>query len=438
MKLIKTATIGAAALAAASLLANAQTIVRYTGSTAYRSAVHAALLTSGASGVWDSAPTYGYQGTAGVSGANCSEFEGNIGGVNYIIKCSWTGSEAGIQTVDQGGTGLAIYLPDPTNNGMPTVGGVATALTTGGTPNLDDSTNSTTTTAHPTYFESHIPDVDMADTFQTSSQFYTTGSKSYQGHTYPALTPVPAAGNVIAGGVVGVVPFLFVASHSATFTNMTSQLARSILVNSSIQKSQFTGNSADTSLVYVLGRDSDSGTRLTTLAETGYGAQTAVFQNYPYTAAAPMTPITTVNNVVASVSEVPASTVDGISLPAGDGGYNSGGNLSKAMCSDTTTNSIGDLVTYLGTSDEGNAVSGSFSSFPCTAMTYNGVAYSVNNVQQGAYTFWGYEHMYYRSGSPAATAAAQVAKVIATSTAVIFTNSMVVNRTTDGATVNAN
>jgi hypothetical protein len=60
------------------------------------------------------------------------------------------------------------------------------------------------------------------------------------------------------------------------------------------------------------------------------------------------------------------------------------------------------VISYLGVSDgnkitSGNAVNG-------TALTYNGVSFSTSNVANGNYSFWAYEHEYYLTGAPVATA----------------------------------
>jgi hypothetical protein len=407
MKVTKTVMIGALSLAALGSFANAATVVRLCGSTAFRAVVHQALLAS----VFDSAPNYGYAGTSGVSGANCSEFSGNISSSPFLIKTYWSGSEGGIQAVDQDSTGLALFFVDPTNNGLPTVGGVATALTSGGTANLDDSTSSANQTAHPTFFEHAIPDGDFSDTFQGASQFNTLGTQSYQGHKYPALTAV-SGGSITSGGIIGVIPFEFVASHTSTITNITSQVFRALEAEGSLSRSQFPGQLvSDTTTVTPIGRDADSGTRVTALSETGYGGQNAVIQSYPYNLSQTTTPIAVYGATVTSVSEVPASTVDGVPLVAGNGGYSSGGNLSKAMTA--TTAGFGDFIAYLGASDAAAAQNTGNSSTPAIGLQYNGVTPSLSALENGQYTFWGYEHVYYRAGSSVASTINTVAQDIA-------------------------
>jgi hypothetical protein len=80
-------------------------------------------------------------------------------------------------------------------------------------------------------------------------------------------------------------------------------------------------------------------------------------------------------------------------------------------------------------------------------MTYNGVAYSPTAVEEGQYSFWGYEHLDYRttySGNGKTVADLIAAKILNVDAAVIpsgsvapgiLLGSMRVQRTTDGAII---
>src|SRR4051812_25586211 len=92
MKLLRN-LIMAACTAILCATAQAQTIVRITGSTAYRGATHTAITHIFAAGF-----TYGYTG-ATLSGAGQAIFTGTVGGNPVIIKTSWSGSTGGVQTV---------------------------------------------------------------------------------------------------------------------------------------------------------------------------------------------------------------------------------------------------------------------------------------------------------------------------------------------------
>src|SRR5262249_15938325 len=80
-------------------VATAQNKVYITCSTAFRGVIYDAMA---GTTVFDSAPTVAvYNSNAALdphTGGNM-DFEGLIGGVSYIIKCAWSGSEAGIGDV---------------------------------------------------------------------------------------------------------------------------------------------------------------------------------------------------------------------------------------------------------------------------------------------------------------------------------------------------
>jgi len=417
MKLVKTAMLGALALTATGMLAHATTytVIRFTGSTAFRAVACHALLNS----VFDSAPGWGCNGSSGgetgLDGANTSEFVGNIGGNPYLIKCSWSGSEFGIYATDQGGTGVAINFPDPANQATPYLASSSTNNTvsivgqTSGVTGLADGSGSTTSTSlqngngvNP--FDVSVPDATFSDTYDAASQFYTAGTATYHGFTYPGSPTFVGANSGNSDGIIGVIPFEWVANNASTFTGMTSQLARTLFAKGKVHEEQFFGNSTDTNYVYLLGRDNDSGTRLTTVSESGYGTANAVKQYMPYPST--VTSGYTVGNAISSAGVTinslqlcPTETVDGITLSSPQGGYSSGGSLSKALDSVWPSGSNG--VTYLGASDANNAEDiGTSATFDngagaAKALTYNGVAATTNNIETGLYTFWGYEHIYY-------------------------------------------
>ncbi|MGI8437144.1 MAG: hypothetical protein ACR2NX_09610 [Chthoniobacterales bacterium] len=124
-------------------------------------------------------------------------------------------------------------------------------------------------------------------------------------------------------------------------------------------------------LVFAVGRSTGSGTRVTALAETGFG----VFQNVVQ-----VTVNSDANNSVTGYTDV------------GNSGYSGGGAEAVALTKAATV-ATGYAVGYLGVEDF-NAVVAGFGK----KLTYDGVDFSIANVQNGNYTFWGYEHMYYTPG----------------------------------------
>ena len=399
MKMIKLTAAALFALAFAGV-ASAQTTVRITGSTAFRAATQTAI-----GNILNPGYTYAYIGSS-LNGANQSTFVGTTktGNISVIIKCSFAGSVGGVQTIAQQSpvvTTASPYISE--TNALATTGLVLTA----GTATFDSPANA---------------DIAMSDTYQSSTAFTGTG--------YNTLTDT----------VVGVVPFVWtkgissdtaVAASLANVTNITPLLARAVLTGSGTPLSMFTGATADSTVfVYAMGRDEDSGTRLTTYAESGFGIFGSPIQ-YQATVA---------SGAITAIAAYQAQTILGISYTAGHSGYSSGGTLATtlntpvaAAARDSLSSKFA-LIAYFGVNDA-NGVNGGANN-----LTYNGVPYSVANVQEGRYTFWGYEHVMYRSTltGNAKTVADQLATQIRTTDATVsgvLLASMNVSRVTEGAVI---
>ncbi len=410
MKLLKLMTGSILALALVGA-AQAQTTMRITGSTAFRSNTHTAIQNIFDAGTLTFAYLDNANGTATISNTSAAIFKGNIGGVATTIKSHWSGSEGGIQTVAGSPNFTVTYFADTTST-LPPPGNKlpnGTALT-----------------------DSSVPDVAMADTFQATSIFHGT----VNGITYATLNKQKKTTGLPAGQIVGVVQFEFVASNSAPggLANMTSQNARDLWANGHMALSLLTGVSGDESFtVYAAGRDIDSGTRLTTFAETGLGALATVKQYEPLKGGVRANTCCGALDAPPYTLEPPA-TINGITEPLGDGGYSSGGDLANAI-SNTTSGSTC-FATYLGLSDAGTAIGNG-----AHALNYNGIPYSVTAVQEGQYTFWGYEHLFYRDTTitKVKTVADKLAlQIFNTDAPAPHYNAMKVTRKTDGAVVTQN
>jgi len=353
-------------------VSRAQTIVRITGSTAFRAGVHQAIediLDPGQS----LSIAYVNSGSSGLPGASAAFFHGSLyssnGGGPVYIKTYWSGSVGGVQSVSQTLPLSSAWLTN-------TTAGTQAGVNVYGSAVYDPAT---------------APDVCMSDVFQASTPFPT-----------PALTEQ----------TVGVVPFKWVRNNGSpsTWNNITPQLAIALYGGSgSLPLALFTGASSDEGTsVFALGRNADSGTRLTAFAESGVGAFSTVQQYYPLNGS---TVIKSGGSTTITGQEfVPQDTVNGITYAAGNSGYNSGGDLAAAMKATGSFTAVGGYyVTYLGLSDAYTAEHGG-----ATDLTYNGVAYSTNAVQEGQYTFWGYEHLDYRTGytAPGKTVANLIANKI--------------------------
>jgi len=256
-------TVALSALFATSASAASYT-VNLSGSTAFRSSVHSAIQAN-LTGV-----TYAYTdvGTKGLGKASYSIFNGTIGSDTYQIRCTWTGSVAGVIDLGQQNTLAAL----PTN----------TVCSSGGTAMVGTEASFATATM--------VPDAAFSDVYQSSTSETAT----------------------LTDKVVAVAPFKFIANHGSTLTNMTPQVFRAIFSTGGVPQSVLTGNPADTNIVIGVGRDSSSGTRATAMAETGYGISNAPSQY-----------IITVSGSTWGASDVvPQSST---------GGYTSGGTLAADM-----------------------------------------------------------------------------------------------------------
>ncbi len=401
MKMIKNTLVALLAVAFAGI-ASAQTTIRITGSTAFRAATVTAI-----QNILQPGYTYGYIGSS-VTGANQSTFVGTTktSNLSVIVKCSWAGSVGGVQTIAQQSPVVTTTNPYISETNALTATGL---VLTASTAIFDSPANA---------------DISMSDSFQSSTAFSGTG--------YNTLTDT----------IVGVVPFVWTKGSSsdtavqailANVTNMTPLAARAIL-SGGAPISLLTGNSADSSVwVYPMGRDEDSGTRLVQYAESGFGIFGSPVQFQP----------TISSGAIASIAPWPAQTILGISYPIGHSGSSSGGTLATYLNTPVAAaarDSLGAkfaLVAFFGVNDANGVNAGG------NNLTWNGVPYSAAAVQEGRYTYWGYEHLMYRNtltGNPK-TVADQLANQIKTQDAAVsgvLLSTMNVSRVTEGAVITHN
>ncbi|MEP6669134.1 MAG: hypothetical protein ABJF10_08280 [Chthoniobacter sp.] len=359
MKLLKLLAAGLLAVSFAAT-ASAQTKIYITGSTAFRGATVNAIsaLLAGTGTIVTASDN------ASLTSANAVTWTGgSVGGNTVTIKASWSGSAGGTQTV-AGNAAAALtvrFLPDGAT----------------GTANADPRN-----TANPA--EVVRPDIAMADNLQSSTLFNGT----FLGKTYLHLTDA----------TVGVIPFRFVASAGfPTGVSINPGLAQYLYTGGSVPLALFTGANADESaVVYAAGRDPDSGTRIVAMAESGVGVFNGVQQYQP-----------TIDTVtpfhITALNLYPATTINGVPITDGNSGESSGGSLrgftnhvldASAYDPNGFGYTAGYVMTYLGVSDAASAIGGSPAGVP---LLWNGVDFSVTAVQEGQYTFWGFEHILWRS-----------------------------------------
>ena len=428
MKNIKNTLLAGAVAFGLASSASATTYLRLLGGNSDADAVHNSILnvltnTTVYSG--NSLTSYAYE-TAALKGSKNAIFSGNISGVGaVIIKTRFAGGEQGIQATVQGYT--AKFLND-TN--LP-VSGSTSGLT---------SANETDISA---------PDATTSQTFQATSRFAAgaTVNQTNGAVTYSALTPWDGT-----NGITGATPFVFVATSDAPFTNLTTRQAQDLWSGGKVKLSAFTGNVADTNkFVYATGRDIDSGTRLTCMLAIGFSANGQVKQYQPSTSAnAQITSAATANGATNNkLNAFPAGTINNVAVAIFNNGYNSGGNLVKALAASATnyggTAGVAAIVGYAGANDSDPQTTNSVN--PLKELAFEGVYlgsangnYNTNAALiNGLYNVWGYEHLYFSAAVALDANASAIGNAIATqlfnTDAVVRVSSMTVSRAGDGGAI---
>jgi hypothetical protein len=380
--------------------ASAETIY-LAGSTAFRSAANTAVKN------YCTANGGSITASNNTSFGSATKYVGSFtnGGSTHYISVALSGSEGGIQTA-----------AGP-RSGSNAVNNTFWASNATGT-NLANLTIS------------KPADLAFSDTYQGTSLF----NGAFNGKTYASLEGYDGG-----DGVVGVVTFCWVASSNCPIANVTSMAAQNVLAGGSAPVALFTGNPSDeTKGVYLIGRNSDSGTRLATFGECGFGAN-SLPQQYKY-------------NTNNSIQLYPAETINGVVAGLGNSGYSSGGTVAGFMVNTLASGASllvdgsasiyaeNYLIGYAGVSD-----ANSYTASGLKKLTYNGFESSTANIANGSYTFWTYIHLYQ---NPAASAVAKAvsssigstlqSSSTATVTPNVGYNNMRVGRNGDGLSIYAN
>lgn len=374
--------------------AYADVTVNITGATAFRAA---SLLSIKAKYVASGQPfKFAHdQATVGgttFSGATRAIFIGSFPGVpgTTTIRCCFTGSVEGVRAL------VPVVDPVPPTYYQSALL-AATTATVGGAE-IANQGNSGAASA-----TSHIAFSDVSK----------------------AVTPYASLPLQPSNPQAGVIVFTMLTNEGSPVTNVTTQQFRALLNGGFLPLSMFTGNTADTSNVFVTGRNDGSGTRSVYLAETGYGVATAVKQYV--TNVSTSTALTTIQLVPAGGLNSPAlpgqssanaSTVWGQDID-GNGGYNSGSilrtDMGKTGAAVTVLDELGgdsfgapvraDLVTWVSVNDAVNARNNGAVFCGYNGVRLDGIAASGTTltaadrakVTEGYYTAWSYEQMYRRN-----------------------------------------
>jgi len=276
----------------------------------------------------------------------------------HFVSVAWSGSEGGIQSA-----------------AGPRVGQDGAINNTFWAANATGTNSESNTVSVPA-------DACFSDTYQATSMF--SGDNGY----------TPLTGFDGGDGIAGVVTFCWAVSTNCPITNMTAMGAQNLIPAGKMPVTIFNGNLADTNKsVFLIGRNSDSGTRLAAFGECGYGANFAP-QQYKY-------------NSTTNIEIFPGEDINGLTAGPGNSGYSSGSSVAAFMTNNladganlkvdgvSSTSVSNYLIGYVGLGDVNARM---------RKLTYNGVESTSNNIINGSYSFWTYIHFYYNPDASALTA----------------------------------
>lgn len=372
MKTIK--LLCASALAVASVgIASAQTPVKITGSTALRKATYFAIVNSLNS---PAAAAIGGDTTGNdMSGAGRAIITGTLktgtnSGSSVAYQLAWAGSVGGTKAVAQGLSTIPDASFDSAHTWMSTGNSrtpvsIVSGKIQGWTEIAAGSAAFDTATA---------PDAANSDVNKSLYPFSTSN-----------LTEKNGAG-------VGVIQFYWVKGRKHPditnttsyegLTNVTQLQGQLLLAAGALPLSMFTGDSNDAAIdVLLVGRNNDSGTRVSEEAETGFGFGFGTETQYqPIISGGLITGVTNVGNA----------------------GYSSGGSVATALKTAIQAGAVDDFgnpfvfLGYVGKGDKNNAVGGG-----AVVLTWNGNDGVVDaNTQNGKYSAWSTGHAYYLNTIP--------------------------------------
>jgi len=379
------ALIGLGVISVAGVVQAANPVVYLAGASALRSTLYAAAT---APGIIFDAPHAGAVVSAAPNNTSTSTyivFEGPINGVTVDISVFWTGAEAGV--ADVAGNTLTQTLNNPNfpagaNGTYPVPGVPGTFLT--------QSSGWTTTSALSGISGAPATaDLALDDTSQAVS-----------------LTP-KSLFNLKDYGAIAVVPFSFLKGYEKTpdaawndVVNVTTAQINQVY-SGPIPANYVTGVSADSiDQVAITGRNLSSGTRVNALLTAQYGVTTPV-DHWAYD----------VNYNTAGVLAAGTSYASpGALTEIGNDGFNSSGTAAAQLNFDGTGSGTV-LIEPLAVPDAASSHSPTAGG-ASTYLSYNGVYESDSAVENGSYTFWGYEHIFGTVGQSSSSEAGQVGTAI--------------------------
>jgi len=317
-----------------------------------------------------------------------------------------------------------------------------------------------------------------------------TGNSTIGGVITLASATVNAT--ITANSTVSGPTFVVGVSGVNPVNGITTLLAQQLLKNGGAYLSEFTGNSTDNgTAVYAMGRNFDSGTRLSEMAETSVGVFTAInaqmqptFADGPAYTSQTNTPTGNAgkgggaNKYMIHIDKWMADNIYPAPLTKnytiGGSGFNGGGDLAAALATPgcvLTTNSTaaskpllfpktgnhgGWLVGYLGWNDATAACKNTAGPNTAHRIAWNGqtdwsgteafdgsVTHTTASITEGQYSAWEYEFLYYSSSATAdqITVASKIADQIVSTDAGqsgIALSAMSVSKSLEGGVITHN
>ncbi len=232
---------------------------------------------------------------------------------------------------------------------------------------------------------------------------------------------------------VAAIGFSWLATPGSGITSLSKTQATHLLTNGAINAYELNGRLSDTNGIFVaVGRNTDSGTRVNAMAQSGLGynpgfnptngivTNTAkqwlvIDTNTTYTMFDGVSIITNSSTTKALVTTYPQEVVDGILDAAGTGGRSSGGDVCAKMiavpANRLPTNSVGGSTYVIGYASWNDAVAKGVLTGAITPVAYTGTGtkpFQCDNesIKAGNYPFYTIEHLLV---APSASSAAQSA-----------------------------
>jgi hypothetical protein len=421
MKTIQLAMAGMLALSIGGI-ASAQTIVNVSGSTAFRSLVvntEVAVLSHVGSNLPGGSATSAYNGSS-LTGATYSIVHGYLsdGVTEVYFRNHWTGSAGGVADLTTGNTTLAQIPVSQTES----VGGTSGAATTdSAAPNvaMSDALAADVAAELATEGSQGVTDAGLI----TNSSGLKDGGTSGGANGGPVATVnfVPLLGALASGQS---------APSALLTTGLNQETLRTLVTYGSCPLSFVTNNPSDsTNFLIWVGRNEDSGTRIAYLGESRDGVTGSVSQFMAKQSGIAYPTSYTYSSLSADSSGLTGfklwprnwdlNTIPSLNWNStGHSGYNGGGDVAAILgspdpvvatgftdgISNAPSGATGSsnyyFVTVIGTHDAQAAVGNG-----ATILPYNGVAlsytggsggtYNFAPIQNGQYSLWNQEHLYY-------------------------------------------